>query len=50
MAKKLFQDAIEVLDREIARCEQHSEYCERAKVDGYLRAKHLLVEERKRRQ
>ncbi len=43
-----FEDAIRVLEREIARCENHTEYVERAKVEGYSRARQLLLLERKK--
>ena len=41
------EDAIKVLEAEIARCEQSSEYSERSKVEGYVRAKMLLLAKRK---
>lgn len=44
---RLHEDAIRVLEREIARCDNHTEYMERAKVEGYSRARQLLLAQRK---
>ena len=44
---RLHEDAVKVIDQEIARCEQHGEYSERSKVEGYVRAKMLLISKRR---
>lgn len=45
-----YADALLVLEQEIARCEASAEYSERSKVEGYVRAKMLLLEKRKEAQ
>jgi hypothetical protein len=44
---RLHADAIAVLDEAIAKCEQSTEYTERAKAEGYTRAKQLLLAKRR---
>jgi hypothetical protein len=44
---RLHEDAIKVLDQEIARCEAHTEYSERAKIEWYTRARSLLLAKRR---
>ena len=44
---RLHEDALKVLDAEIARCEQSAEYQERSKVEGFVRSKQLLLSKRR---